>query len=173
MDNLLTLLAVAGCSYIMGVPGADDVMLAYQSSSFHDALYLRRVLGLRPAPEFEAWLERILTRASGFVPAVADAPIRETRACAAQLAASSSQETCPTLRLPDFQSAAINGSARLHAGFRRALNRSGRSKARLELFALIATPGSARRRLRSRAILNPVERFPENLWWRPFVTAVE
>jgi len=59
MDNLLTLLGVAGCSYIMGVPGADDVMLAYQSSSFHDALYLRRVLGLRPAPEFEAWLERM------------------------------------------------------------------------------------------------------------------
>jgi ethanolamine ammonia-lyase large subunit len=59
MDNLLTLLAVAGCTYIMGVPGADDVMLAYQSTSFHDALYLRRVLGLRPAPEFEAWLNRM------------------------------------------------------------------------------------------------------------------
>jgi ethanolamine ammonia-lyase large subunit len=43
----------------MGVPGADDVMLAYQSSSFHDALYLRRVLGLRPAPEFETWLNRM------------------------------------------------------------------------------------------------------------------
>ena len=57
MDNLMTLLAVAGCSYLMGVPGADDVMLAYQSTSFHDALYLRRVLGLRPAPEFELWLE--------------------------------------------------------------------------------------------------------------------
>jgi ethanolamine ammonia-lyase large subunit len=56
MDNLLTLLAVAGCTYIMGVPGSDDVMLAYQSTSFHDALYLRRVLGLRPAPEFEDWL---------------------------------------------------------------------------------------------------------------------
>ncbi|MSN25105.1 MAG: ethanolamine ammonia-lyase subunit EutB [Geobacter sp.] len=59
MDNLLTLLGVAGCSYIMGVPGADDVMLAYQSSSFHDALYLRRVMGLRPAPEFEDWLNRM------------------------------------------------------------------------------------------------------------------
>jgi ethanolamine ammonia-lyase large subunit len=58
MDALLTLLGVAGCNYIMGVPGADDVMLHYQSTSFHDALYLRRVLGLRPAPEFEAWLER-------------------------------------------------------------------------------------------------------------------
>jgi len=57
MDNLLTLLGVAGCNYIMGIPGADDVMLAYQSTSFHDALYLRQVLGLRPAPEFEAWLE--------------------------------------------------------------------------------------------------------------------
>ena len=59
MDNLLTLLGVAGCSYIMGVPGADDIMLAYQSTSFHDALYLRRVLGLRPAPEFEEWLNRM------------------------------------------------------------------------------------------------------------------
>jgi ethanolamine ammonia-lyase large subunit len=57
MDNLLTLLGVAGCNYIMGVPGADDIMLNYQSTSFHDALYLRKVLGLRPAPEFGRWLE--------------------------------------------------------------------------------------------------------------------
>ena len=56
MDVLLTLLGTAGVNYIMGVPGADDVMLNYQSTSFHDALYLRRVLGLRPAPEFEEWL---------------------------------------------------------------------------------------------------------------------
>ena len=53
----LTLLAVAGWNYIMGVPGADDVMLGYQSTSFHDALYAREVFGLRRAPEFEAWLE--------------------------------------------------------------------------------------------------------------------
>ncbi|TGD81882.1 ethanolamine ammonia-lyase subunit EutB [Hymenobacter wooponensis] len=58
MDTLLTLLGVAGCNYIMGIPGADDIMLNYQSTSFHDALYLRRVLGLRPAPEFEAWLQQ-------------------------------------------------------------------------------------------------------------------
>jgi ethanolamine ammonia-lyase large subunit len=56
MDALLTLLGAAGVNYIMGVPGADDVMLNYQSTSFHDALYLRRILSLRPAPEFEAWL---------------------------------------------------------------------------------------------------------------------
>jgi ethanolamine ammonia-lyase large subunit len=56
MDVLLTALGAAGVNYIMGVPGADDVMLNYQSTSFHDALYLRRVLGLRAAPEFEAWL---------------------------------------------------------------------------------------------------------------------
>jgi ethanolamine ammonia-lyase large subunit len=56
MDALLTMLGAAGVNYIMGVPGADDIMLNYQSTSFHDALYLRRVLGLRPAPEFEAWL---------------------------------------------------------------------------------------------------------------------
>lgn len=57
MDNLLTLLSVAGCNFIMGVPGADDIMLNYQSTSFHDALYARSMLGLRPAPEFEAWLQ--------------------------------------------------------------------------------------------------------------------
>jgi ethanolamine ammonia-lyase large subunit len=56
MDTILTLLGAAGVNYIMGVPGADDIMLNYQSTSFHDALYLRRALGLRPAPEFEAWL---------------------------------------------------------------------------------------------------------------------
>ncbi|MEJ0026090.1 MAG: ethanolamine ammonia-lyase subunit EutB [Rhizomicrobium sp.] len=56
MDNLLTLLCVAGCTYVMGVPGADDVMLSYQSTSFHDALYAREALSLRPAPEFETWL---------------------------------------------------------------------------------------------------------------------
>lgn len=58
MDGLLTLLGAAGCNYIMGVPGADDIMLHYQSTSFHDALYLRRLLGLRPAPEFEVWLAK-------------------------------------------------------------------------------------------------------------------
>lgn len=56
MDNLLTLLGVAGCNFIMGIPGSDDIMLNYQSTSFHDALYLRKVLGLKPAPEFEVWL---------------------------------------------------------------------------------------------------------------------
>jgi ethanolamine ammonia-lyase large subunit len=59
MDALLTLLGVAGVTYVMGVPGADDVMLSYQSTSFHDALYLRGALGLRPAPEFEGWLARM------------------------------------------------------------------------------------------------------------------
>jgi ethanolamine ammonia-lyase large subunit len=59
MDALLTMLGAAGVNYIMGVPGADDVMLNYQSTSFHDALYLRSVFGLRPAPEFEAWFEQM------------------------------------------------------------------------------------------------------------------
>jgi ethanolamine ammonia-lyase large subunit len=59
MDGLLTLLGVAGANYVMGVPGADDIMLSYQSTSFHDALYLRGALGLRPAPEFEVWLARM------------------------------------------------------------------------------------------------------------------
>ena len=57
MDNLLTLLGVAGCNFIMGVPGSDDIMLNYQSTSFHDAIYLRNILGLKPAPEFEDWLK--------------------------------------------------------------------------------------------------------------------
>jgi ethanolamine ammonia-lyase large subunit len=59
MDTLLTLMGCAGCNFIMGIPGADDVMLHYQSTSFHDALYLRQLLGLRPAPEFAAWLEQM------------------------------------------------------------------------------------------------------------------
>ena len=57
MDTLLTLLGAAGCNFIMGIPGADDIMLNYQSTSFHDAAYLRKLLHKRPAPEFEAWLE--------------------------------------------------------------------------------------------------------------------
>lgn len=59
MDALLTLLGVAGVTYVMGVPGADDVMLNYQSTSFHDALAVRAALGKSPAPEFAAWLERM------------------------------------------------------------------------------------------------------------------
>ncbi|MBL4282757.1 ethanolamine ammonia-lyase subunit EutB [Vibrio fluvialis] len=59
MDNLLTLLGVAECSFIMGIPGSDDIMLNYQTTSFHDALYARQVLGSRPAPEFEAWLKKM------------------------------------------------------------------------------------------------------------------
>lgn len=59
MDNLLTLLVAAGVNYIMGIPGADDIMLNYQSTSYHDALYARKLLGKRHAPEFEAWLQRM------------------------------------------------------------------------------------------------------------------
>ena len=59
MDNLLTLLAAAGVTFIMGVPGADDVMLNYQSTSFHDALYVRDLFGLKRAPEFDDWLFRV------------------------------------------------------------------------------------------------------------------
>jgi ethanolamine ammonia-lyase large subunit len=66
MDTLLTLLGTAGVNFIMGVPGADDVMLNYQSTSFHDQLYIREVLGLRRAPEFEDWLLRMdITDAAG------------------------------------------------------------------------------------------------------------
>jgi len=70
MDALLTLLGTAGCTFVMGVPGADDIMLNYQSTSFHDAAYLRKLLGRKPAPEFAAWLESsgIMDGAGGLVP---------------------------------------------------------------------------------------------------------
>ena len=68
MDGILTLLGTAGVTFIMGVPGADDVMLNYQSTSYHDALYVRDVLGLRPAPEFTEWLTRLgITDESGHI----------------------------------------------------------------------------------------------------------
>src|SRR6185437_5262617 len=80
MDTLLVLLAAAGLNFMMGVPGADDVMLNYQSTSFHDALFARQLLGRRRAPEFEAWLHArgitdehgALRRATG-MPALAQA----------------------------------------------------------------------------------------------------
>lgn len=59
MDVLLTLLGTAGCTFVMGIPGSDDIMLNYQTTSFHDALYVRRLLGSKPAPEFEAWLKHM------------------------------------------------------------------------------------------------------------------
>ena len=82
MDNLLTLLGVAGINFIMGIPGADDVMLNYQSTSFHDALYVRDVLGLRRAPEFEEWLESMqITDARGaLLSASTQQPLLEGRA---------------------------------------------------------------------------------------------
>lgn len=66
MDNLLTLLATAGCTFVMGIPGSDDIMLNYQTTSFHDALYVRKLLGLRPAPEFEHWLTKMQIMNDGF-----------------------------------------------------------------------------------------------------------
>ncbi len=77
MDTLLTTLGAAGVTYIMGVPGADDVMLGYQSTSFHDALYLREVLGLSPAPEFERWLEAMgIMDSSGRLPPASGRALR-------------------------------------------------------------------------------------------------
>jgi ethanolamine ammonia-lyase large subunit len=77
MDTLLTLLATAGVNFIMGIPGADDVMLNYQSTSFHDQLYVREVTGVKRAPEFEAWLQRMaITGADGrLLPQTAQQPI--------------------------------------------------------------------------------------------------
>jgi len=69
MDTLLTMLGAAGVNYIMGVPGADDIMLNYQSTSFHDALYLRSIFGLRPSPEFEAWCSTGIPACAGFLDA--------------------------------------------------------------------------------------------------------
>jgi ethanolamine ammonia-lyase large subunit len=59
MDTLMTLLAAAGLTFIMGIPGSDDIMLNYQTTSFHDTLYLRKILGLKAAPEFEVWLKKM------------------------------------------------------------------------------------------------------------------
>src|SRR5579863_4852184 len=74
-DNLLVLLAAAGCNYFMGVPSSDDVMLNYQSTSYHDALAARKLFHLRPAPEFLAWLQSAgIFR--GAEPALLDAPAR-------------------------------------------------------------------------------------------------
>ena len=70
-DNLLLLLSAAGCNYFMGVPCSDDVMLNYQSTSYHDALSARRLFGLHPAPEFEAWLEN-LGLPTGTIPTLDD-----------------------------------------------------------------------------------------------------
>lgn len=80
MDNLLTLLGVAGCNYFMGVPGADDIMLNYQSTSFHDSHFLRQVLGLKPAPEFEQWLQTvgILDRENQLLPADSKHPLLQS-----------------------------------------------------------------------------------------------
>ena len=80
MDTLLTLLGAAGVTFIMGIPGADDIMLNYQSTSFHDALYLRRTLGLRHAPEFEAWLQKmsVIDLNGALLPASAGHPLLES-----------------------------------------------------------------------------------------------
>jgi ethanolamine ammonia-lyase large subunit len=96
-DTLLTLLGVAGCGFVICVPGGDDVMLHYQSLSFHDALYARQVLGLAPAPEFANWLD-------GMGLMTADGRIREVTADAAStspttrsaVAGTRSATACPT-----------------------------------------------------------------------------
>lgn len=77
MDTCLTLLAAAGVTYVMGVPGSDDVMLNYQSTSFHDALYVREVMGLKRAPEFEDWLRRyaITDRSGRLLPPATGHPL--------------------------------------------------------------------------------------------------
>jgi ethanolamine ammonia-lyase large subunit len=76
MDTLLVLLGTAGVNFIMGVPGADDVMLNYQSTSFHDALFLRESMGLKRAPEFEAWLQRMqITDGTGRLQAPSSNPL--------------------------------------------------------------------------------------------------
>ncbi|MDQ8727177.1 ethanolamine ammonia-lyase subunit EutB [Bradyrhizobium sp. LHD-71] len=87
MDTILTMLAAAGVTYVMGVPGADDVMLNYQSTSFHDALFVREAFGLKRAPEFEAWLAQMaITDATGRLlpvqpdhPLITDASLAEAR----------------------------------------------------------------------------------------------
>src|SRR5262249_14724582 len=90
-----TLLTAAGVNFVMGVPGADDIMLGYQSTSFHDALTMRDLLQRRPAPEFEAWLARqglidaaarirpraLPSRVRALLPACRHARAREATSC--------------------------------------------------------------------------------------------
>src|SRR5258707_4108831 len=85
-DNLLLLLAAAGCNYFMGVPCADDVMLSYQSTSFHDAAAVRRLFGLAPAPEFAAWLTERGIFFDGALATRSDGLRRELLRAAARLA---------------------------------------------------------------------------------------
>jgi ethanolamine ammonia-lyase large subunit len=78
-DDLLTLLTAAGCTFFMGVPGADDVMLAVQTTSFHDIAYLRDLFGRRPAPEFESWLvaQELLAADGRLLPCFPNHPLLE------------------------------------------------------------------------------------------------
>lgn len=70
-ENLMVLLAAAGCNYIMGMPLGDDIMLNYQTSAFHDSATLRQLFGYRPAPEFERWLEKLGLMENGKLTAAA------------------------------------------------------------------------------------------------------
>jgi ethanolamine ammonia-lyase large subunit len=72
----MILLATAGCNYIMGMPMGDDIMLNYQTTAYHDTATIRQLLGLRPAPEFEAWLERMGLMENGtLTPKAGDASV--------------------------------------------------------------------------------------------------
>lgn len=85
MDVLLTLLAAAGCNFVMGIPGSDDIMLNYQTTSFHDALYARRLFGLAPAPEFETWLKEMQILSGDYAFTLAQELPREFRQALARL----------------------------------------------------------------------------------------
>jgi ethanolamine ammonia-lyase large subunit len=121
MDVLLTMLGAAGCTFVMGIPGADDIMLNYQTTSFHDALYARRVLGLQPAPEFHAWLRdlgiftgRIPGHAGALgacaIPACAAAATLKETTCRTSLTTAIPGRPCASSRRPASHSG-IPGSA--------------------------------------------------------------
>ena len=121
MDTLLTLLGTAGVSFIMGIPGSDDVMLNYQSTSFHDSLFLRDVLGLRRAPEFEAWLQRMgLTDAAGRIATGGPVTGCCSRPCRADIGRMSEADSSARPAGRPGGCRTLAGAPRAHAGAGRA-----------------------------------------------------
>ena len=156
MDTILTMLAAAGVTYVMGVPGADDVMLNYQSTSFHDALFVREAFGLKRAPEFEAWLAQMrITDAAGRLAARAAGSSADRR-CVAE--ASAHERVRRAIRGSFLPSARRRGSPAAEPVHRCRRGRCSRSTLRTRWRAMPCMPASIVRSLGRRSALEPDER---------------